>query len=73
MKKIVALLLTGILSFSMAACDTENSSTGDGGTSHSSPNDPGGIGMRYDGKLGYDLGGGLVMGSDGKVGLGFGF
>ncbi len=39
----------------------------------SSPSDAGGMGMQYNGKIGFDLGGGLIMGTDGKVGLGFGF
>jgi hypothetical protein len=38
------------------------------------PAAPGGFGMRYDGKLGMDLGGGLVMPLDGSgIGPGFGF
>lgn len=71
MKKIAAFALAGALAFGLSACEMEETTNnGDYGTSG---NNSGGMGMTYNGKLGYDLGGGLVLGSDGKVGLGFGF
>lgn len=37
------------------------------------PSDPGGIGMTFSGKMGIDLGGGLILPFDSKEGIGFGF
>ena len=34
--------------------------------------EPSGLGMKFNGKPGIDMGGGLIMGYDGKIGLGFG-
>jgi hypothetical protein len=84
-KFVIAPLLLA-LSFSMAACgDPASSETGNTGTisyegnsgesvSPESTDNTGGIGMTYNGKLGIDLGGGLVMpmgGGTPQIGIGF--
>jgi len=68
---VVALALP----FSFAACDSDPVQTTPGSeTDTYEPNDPGGVGMTYNGKLGYDYGGGFVQPFDGSApGLGFGF
>ncbi|MGE5612656.1 MAG: hypothetical protein ACM3UO_00075 [Bacillota bacterium] len=60
MKKV---LIIAALLFGLSACSAGS------GTDDST--DPGGFGMTYTGKPGINLGGGLVMGYDGKVGLGW--
>lgn len=69
MKKIATAALVAAF-FMLTACESTEYSGG----SDTSPSDPGGIGMTYNGKLGYDMGGGLVMPLDGSApGLGYGF
>lgn len=84
-KLVVAPLLAAI-AFSMSACDTSAHSEGnsksvsvsDDSTSSttSQPDDAGssGMGMTYTGKMGIDMGGGLVMpigGGTPQLGIGF--
>lgn len=69
MKRICIALASFALAFSFAACDAETNT----GSDPVAPSDPGGIGMTYNGKLGYDYGGGFVQPFDGSApGLGFG-
>lgn len=69
-EKITLTVVSGLLAFSLTACDDSDS----GHTpTHHNPNDPGGVGMTYNGKLGTDLGGGFVIPFDGSPpGLGYG-
>lgn len=68
--KSLALIL--IIFSTLTACDA-----GDGSVSTDTnydPNAPGGFGMTYNGKLGYDYGNGFVQPLDGSApSMGFGF
>jgi hypothetical protein len=66
MKKIAAIVCAIILAFSFSACDDT--------TTTDAPSDPGGQGLTYNGKPGYDMGGGLVLPYDGSgIQPGFGY
>lgn len=63
-----ALGLVLIAALALSACSIDDSST------QAPDDDPGGVGMTYGGKLGTDLGGGLVLPYDGSgVRMGYGF
>lgn len=62
---VFAVLLV-LLVLALVGCDSSGESTYE-------PQEPGGVGMTYNGKQGIDLGGGIVMTYDGKVQPGFGF
>lgn len=64
--KAAASIAALLLVVALGACDESGAPA--------PANDPGGVGMTYSGKIGIDLGGGLVMPYDGSsVGLGYGF
>lgn len=81
MKRIAFAVVAIMLPFSFAGCDadtgTYEDTTPDGVVTYDDgydPSDPGGIGMTYNGKLGYDYGNGFVQPFDGTApGLGYGF
>lgn len=65
MKRLVITLAMIALPFTFAGCDADTGTYED--TTQPSPQDPGGIGMTYNGKLGYDYGGGFVQPFDGSA------
>lgn len=66
MRKFALVAVTALL---LSACD--NSSTGT--APEYQPSDPGGVGITYNGKIGIDTGGGVVIPFDGSSpGAGFG-
>jgi hypothetical protein len=81
MKKVLAIAAIGIAALSVSAChekdinvpiEKHDDTTLD--TDAYDPSEPGGMGMTYNGKLGFDMGGGLILPYDGSgLGLGFGF
>lgn len=71
MKKIAFALLAGS-TLLLAACDTPSKGNGPSTPANSSQDDSGGLGFTYRGKMGLDLGNGLVLPFDGS-GLSFGY
>ena len=70
MRRFIYVALAGL--FAIAALTACGTSEGSG--EEYDPSAPGGPGLTYNGKLGYDMGGGLVMPYDGSgVGLGMGY
>jgi hypothetical protein len=78
-KKFVLVPLFLALTISMAACgersseDTTQTTTRETTTADTTDDGSSGIGMTYSGKLGIDMGGGLVMPLGGTPQLGYGF
>lgn len=66
--KLIALILLALIACGLlAGCSMDSD-----GSDPSQP-EPGGFGMTYGGKPGINMGGGVVMGYDGKIGMGYGF
>ena len=63
MRRIAFAVVALMLPFSFAACDAET----DTAEYNYEPSDPGGFGMTYNGKLGYDYGGGFTQPFDGSA------
>ena len=69
-KTLAALALTAML---VAGCGVETPTTGTVADNNSYDNSSG-LGYSYStGKMGIDLGGGLILDTDGNIGFGFGF
>lgn len=70
MKKILLIVSCALV---LSACESNQPSPSPGTKEYESK-DPGGVGMTYGGKLGVDLGNGIIMPFDGSgIGIGFSF
>ena len=72
---LVAVLFTGCkCSPNDNDCNTYNDSTNYNNSEYDYNDRKSGVGMTFDGKMGVDLGGGVIMKMDGSgIGVGFGF